>query len=288
MLPHPPLPAAAGIGWRMPHAAELVARRPALGFIETHSENHFGRGGRSWQCLLDARALYPLSLHGVGLSIGSTDALDERHLQSLAGLIDALEPALVSDHLCWTSVGGVHANDLLPLPYTLEALDHVVSRVQQVQERLQRRLLIENVSSYLGFEADAMPEWDFLAALARRSGCALLLDINNIHVSARNHGFDALTYLHAIPPDAVAEFHLAGHTVNTVAGADGQPTELLIDTHSRPVDEAVWALYDATLAHIGPRPTLIEWDLDLPPLDTLLGEAARANAAMEQHDACVA
>jgi uncharacterized protein (UPF0276 family) len=280
--------ATTGIGWRLPHAAELVKRQPDLGFIETHSENHFARGGRSWQQLLQARATYPLSLHGVGLSLGSTDPLDERHLHSLAALIDALEPALVSEHLCWSSVGGVHANDLLPLPYTDEALDHVVARVQQVQERLKRRLLIENVSSYLAYADDAMPEWDFLAAVSRRSGCALLLDINNIHVSARNHGFDALKYLHAVPPEAVAEFHLAGHTVNTVQGADGQPTELLIDTHSRPVAPAVWTLYDAALAHIGPRPTLIEWDSDLPPLDTLLAEAAHAASAMERHDACLA
>ncbi|TAK75568.1 MAG: DUF692 domain-containing protein [Aquabacterium sp.] len=271
----------AGIGLRSPHAAQLLERRPPLAFLETHSENHFGRGGRGWEQLLRIRACWPLSLHGVGLSIGSADPLDRAHLDELAALVEALDPILVSEHLCWSSVGGIHANDLLPLPYTEEALDHVVARVQQVQDRLGRRLLLENVSSYVEFAHSTIPEPEFLSAVARRSGCGLLLDVNNVHVSARNHGFDPLGYLQGVPADAVAEYHLAGHVARRIELDDGSSAELLIDTHSRPVDEAVWALYACALALIGPRPTLIEWDADLPPLDTLLAEAAHAQALLD-------
>lgn len=284
----PGLAAHAGIGLRSPHVAELLERRPPLGFLETHSENHFGRGGRSWDQLLKARVLYPLSLHGVGLSIGSTDNLSEAHLLHLAELIDALEPQWVSDHLCWASAGGVYANDLLPLPYTQEALEHVVSRVQRVQDRLRRRILLENVSSYLQYTSSTMTEWDFLAAVACRSGCGILLDVNNIYVSARNHGYDPLRYVHAMPPSAVEEIHLAGHTVQRLDTTEGPVAELLVDTHSRPVDDVVWRLYAQTLEHLGPTPTLIEWDADLPPLTTLLDEAAKAESLLERTHACLA
>jgi hypothetical protein len=190
----------------------------------------------------------------------------------------------VSDHLCWSSVGGTYANDLLPLPYTEEALSHVVARVQRVQERLRRSILLENVSSYLEYEQSAIPEWEFLREVAQRSGCGILLDVNNIFVSAHNHGFDALQYVQAMPRTAVQEIHLAGFTRNRVeTGVD-----ILIDTHSAPVADAVWSLYAAALERFGPLPTLIEWDADLPALSTLVAEAAKADAMLEVPDACAA
>jgi uncharacterized protein (UPF0276 family) len=274
--------AAAGIGLRSPHYAAFLERRPAVPLVEVHSENFF-RGGRHLDVLMQVRRDTPVSLHGVGLSLGSTDPLSQSHVAALKALVDRIEPVLVSDHLCWSSVAGVYVNDLLPLPCTHEALAHVAQRVERVQEALGRRLLVENVSSYLAFDGADMPEWTFLAELARRTGCALLLDVNNIHVSARNHGFDALAYLAAIPPECVAEMHLAGYTVNRVPLDAGGDAELLIDTHSRPVAEPVWALYEQALRHIGARPTIVEWDADLPPLDALLDEAAQAARRMEAH-----
>lgn len=271
-----------GIGLRAQHYAAFLETRPRLPFVEVHSENYF-RGGRHLEVLLDVRRDTPVSLHGVGLSLGSADPLSERHVAALKQLAERVEPVLVSDHLCWSSVGGVYANDLLPLPYTREALAHVAARVERVQEMLGRRLLVENVSSYLQFEGADMTEWAFLAELARRTGCGLLLDINNIHVSACNHGFDALAYLDAIPSAAVAEMHLAGYSVNAVALDDGGTGEILVDTHSKPVAEPVWALYERALEKLGPRPTIVEWDADLPTLDTLLDEAARAERRVHTH-----
>ena len=265
----------AGIGLRSPHYAEFLATRPRLPLVEVHSENCFG-GGRHLDVLLDVRRDTAVSLHGVGLSLGSTDPLSDKHLASLKSLVDRVEPALVSDHLCWTSVGGVHANDLLPLPYTDEALLHVARRIAQVQTHLGRRILVENVSSYLEYRSSQMSEWDFLAELSRRSGCAILLDINNIHVSATNHGFDALDYLRAMPAEAVLEMHLAGHSVNKAQADDGREVEILIDTHSRPVSAPVWSLYETALSRFGPTPTIVEWDADLPPLAGLLEEADKA------------
>ncbi len=270
-----PIPARAGIGLRAPHHEALLALQPAVAFVEVHSENYFG-GGKPLHYLRRARELYPVSLHGVGLSLGSTDPLDQRHLGQLRDLVAEIEPALVSEHLSWGSVGGLYANDLLPLPYTEQALAHLVERVGAVQDLLKRRILVENVSSYLEFAESAIPEWEFVAELAARSGCAILLDVNNIYVSARNHGFDALRYLHAIASEAVSEIHLAGFSVN--AFADG---ELLIDTHSRPVADAVWDLYAQAIDRFGPAPTLIEWDADLPTLEVLLAEAAKADALIE-------
>jgi uncharacterized protein (UPF0276 family) len=274
----------AGIGLRPEHYVEFIASRPPVGFIEAHSENYFGRGGKPLHFLKLARQSHALSLHGVGLSIGSVDPLSEAHLARLDELIDMLEPAAVSDHLCWSSVGGIHANDLLPLPFTEEALAHVVGRVQRVQECLRRPILLENVSSYLEYVASAMPEWEFLAEVARRSGCGILLDVNNIFVSAHNHGFDAMRYLQAIPRHAVEEIHLAGFTRKAIGGG----AEILIDTHSAPVADAVWALYAAALARFGPVATLIEWDADLPPLPVLVAEAAKAESMMELRHACAA
>lgn len=263
-----PIPAQAGIGLRSPHHRNFLASRPPVPWVEVHSENFFADGGRQLAVLDAVRQDYGLSLHGVGLSLGSVDPLDAGHLQRLRRLVRRVEPALVSEHVCWSSAGGVFLNDLLPLPCTREALDHLVARVTAVQEFLQRRILVENVSSYLQFDGAEMTEWDFLVTLARRSGAGILLDVNNIHVSAVNHGFAATDYLAAIPPELVGEIHLAGHTV-----ADG----LLIDTHSAPVADAVWALYEQAVQRLGPQPTLIEWDANLPELPVLLAEARKAD-----------
>ena len=273
------LPLAAGIGLRAPHHAQVARDTPAIAWLEVHSENFFVAGGPQLTLLDRVRQNYPLSLHGVGLSLGSADPLNLDHLSQLAALIDRVAPAAVSEHLCWGASGARHSNDLLPLPYTVEALANVVSRVSEAQERLSRRLLIENVSSYVSFRDDAMQEWDFLAELARASGCGILLDVNNVYVSARNHGFDAQRYIASMPAEAIGEMHLAGHSVEQIEGV-----ELRIDTHSTFVCDAVWALYQFTIRRIGPRPTLIEWDSDIPALDVLLGEADRAAEIMRHAD----
>jgi uncharacterized protein (UPF0276 family) len=265
---------AAGIGLRAPHYAAVLETRPALGFLEVHSENFFASGGATLAWLERFRAAYPMSFHGVGLSLGSADAPGERHLAKLDALVRRFEPALVSEHLCWGFAGGRHSNDLLPLPYSEEALQVVVSRIDAVQERLGRRILVENVSSYLRMPEASMPEWEFLAQCAKRSGCGVLLDVNNIYVSAMNHGFDALDYLDAIDPATVGEIHLAGHESD-----EG----LLVDTHSRRVTAEVWALYGEAIRRLGPRPTLIEWDADIPPLEVLLGESSKAREMLEAH-----
>ena len=271
----PALALRAGIGLRAEHGAEFLERQPDVGFIEVHAENYFGRGGLPRDVLRRARRDHALSLHGVGLSIGSTDPLDTAHLQRLAELVDELQPAFVSEHLCWTSHRGVHLNDLLPLPLTEEALDHVAVRVDAVQARLGRTILLENVSSYFEYADSTIPECEFLAALSRRTGCGLLLDVNNVFVSAANHGFDAVDYVQRIPIDAVRELHLAGHVRTPCPGG-----AMLIDSHSEPVCADVWALYAVALRRFGALPTLIEWDSDLPPLDVLLAEADKADAML--------
>lgn len=262
----------AGIGLRAPHYGELMARLPQLGFLEVHSENFFHAGGAALRVLDAARAEYPLSLHGVGLSLASADALADAHLEKLAALVARCEPALVSEHLCWGALDGMHFNDLLPFPYTREALQLVAARVDRVQNRLGRRILLENLSAYVQFRDAEMSEFEFLAELVARTGCGLLLDVNNLYVNAVNLGFDAAAALDVLPAGAIGEIHLAGHT----ATDDG-----LIDTHSARVCEAVWSLYARTLARTGPRPTLIEWDADIPVLDVLLDEAGRASAHMQ-------
>ena len=258
-----------GIGLRAPHYAQLLERRPRLGLLEVHSENFFGEGGAALATLERFRAEYPVSLHGVGLSLGSADALDANHLDRLAALVRRIDPVLVSEHLCWSSIDGRHANDLLPLPRTAETLEHVVARVQVVQERVGRQILVENVSAYVEFEASTLSECEFIAEVARRSGCGILLDVNNVWVNAVNHGLDAAGYLRAIPAEAIGEIHLGGHEAS---GA------LLIDTHGARVCPEVWALYAQLIARIGQRPTLVEWDTDIPALDVLLDEASHADA----------
>ena len=272
-----PIPAAAGIGLRGPYHAQFLSERPPVVWLEAHSENYFAENGIARAALERIRADYPISLHGVGLSLGSVDPLNQDHLARLRGLVDRVEPALVSEHLSWGAVGGRHLNDLLPLPYSEEALEHMVRRVQEVQETLQRRILIENISSYLDFSGSTIPEWEFLAAVSRRSGCELLLDINNIYINSVNHGFEAAAYIGAVPPERVAEMHLAGHTARTCG-----EREILVDTHNAPVCGPVWALFRQAVERFGPRPTLIEWDSDFPPLATLLHEADRAQRILDQ------
>ena len=274
--PNQPIPAAAGIGLRGPYHAEFLRAPQAVAWLEAHSENFFAADGIATGVLERIRRDYPLSLHGVGLSIGSVDPIDATHLTRLTRLIERVEPCLVSEHLCWGSIGGHHLNDLLPLPYTEEALAHVMNRIDQLQDRLGRRLLIENVSTYLEFVTSAMPEWEFLTAVAERTGCGVLLDVNNVHVNAFNHGFDAATYIDALPAEQVVELHLGGHTTRRFADR-----ELLVDTHNTPVCEAVWKLFERAVHRIGPRPTLIERDSDYPPLTALIGEAHRAQAILD-------
>jgi len=264
--------AAVGVGLRAPHAAEILATRPAIGWLELHPENYFANGPALAQ--LDAIARdHRLSLHGVGLSLGSAESVDKRHLARLRALVERLEPFLVSEHLSWSISGGFYLNDLLPLPLTEEALGLVVENVARTQDALRRRILVENPSAYLRFRHSTIAEPEFLAALAERTGCGLLCDVNNIFVSAANLGCDAEAWLDAVPAGAVGEIHLAGHAEATRDGL-----RLLIDDHGSPVAPPVWALYARALRRFGPVPSLIEWDKNLPPLAALLDEARRAEA----------
>ena len=256
-----------GIGLRASHYREFLDSHPRTDWLEVHSENYFGDGGYDLHVLEHVRSQYPVSLHGVALSLGSADGVRATHLAKLQRLVDRIEPALVSEHLCWAALGPRHFNDLLPLPFTREALEQVIAHVSRVQETLRRHILIENVSSYLQFRASEMSEFAFLAELAKRSGCGILLDVNNVFVNSVNHGFDPEQALLEIPREAVGEIHLAGHSA---AG------ELLIDDHGSRVVPRVWDLYEAACRRFGPVPTLIEWDTSIPPLDVLLDEAAMA------------
>jgi len=271
---HPaPIPARAGIGLRSPHHEEVLDTHPAIAWLEVHSENYFGEGSHAQQFLAQVRRHYPVSLHGVGLGLGSAERLDTDHLTELKQLIEFIEPGLVSEHLCWGAANSRHLNDLLPLPYTEEALELMVDRVSATQDFLGQEISIENISSYLTFAHSTIPEAQFLAALAVRSGCGILCDVNNIHVNAVNHGIDATEYLTALPADRITEIHLAGFTEKP-----GLDAPLLIDSHSRPVTPAVWDLYDVALRRFGAVPTLIEWDIDIPSLGTLVEEANKAEA----------
>lgn len=273
-----PVPVSAGIGLRGQHHANWLRSTPPVSWLEAHSENYFSLDSPATGVLLRLRERYALSLHGVGLSLGSTDVLDQAHLKKLKQLIDRTEPALVSEHLSWGSVDGRFVNDLLPLPYTSEALQHMIDRVDQTQTALGRSILIENISSYLQFTHGEIAEAQFLTELSQATGCRLLIDINNLYVNERNHGLDARRFIEAIPAGAVQELHLAGHSVNRFGDVD-----LLIDTHSAPVCDAVWTLYEFAIHCFGARPTLIEWDSDLPSLDVLVAEADKAQYRLEQH-----
>jgi len=266
-----------GIGLRPKHYPHILGESDpsALGidFFEALSENYMVPGGKPLHVLSDVRARFPLVLHGVSLNIGSADRLCESYLATLKALAQRFEPAIVSDHLCWTGVHGRNLHDLVPLPNTEATLCYVAERVRRVQDQLGRRLALENVSSYFAYTSDAMPEWEFLAGIAERADCGILLDVNNIFVSAHNHGFDPLAYLAAIPPQRVFQIHLAGHS---------EAGELLIDTHDHPVSEEVWSLYEVALRRIGPVSTLIEWDDRIPEFHELACEAARARAILRR------
>ena len=269
------IPASAGVGLRFPHHRVVVEQRPAAAWFEVHAENYLG-GGTPPGYLDAIRRDYPLSLHGVGLSLGSAEAVDERHLARLKRLVERVDPGLVSEHLAWNAIDGAHFPDLLPLPLTEEALAVVCRNVEHAQERLGRRILIENPSSYLRFRHSTMPEWEFIGAIAARTGCGILCDVNNIFVSACNHGFDARRYLHALPGERICEIHLAGHRLRTLE--DGR--SIRIDDHSSPVCDEVWQLYALAVDLFGQVPALIEWDTDVPPLPVLLEEAAKAQSIM--------
>jgi uncharacterized protein (UPF0276 family) len=263
-----------GIGLRTPHFARFLEERPAVDWVEAISENFMAPGGRPIAVLERVRADLPVVLHGVSLAVGSVDPIPERYLAALRALVDRIQPALVSDHLCWGTHRGQYLHDLLPLPYTEEALDHVSARVHQVQERLGRPLLLENPSAYLAFRDSTLSEWEFLSALTRRTGCGILLDVNNVFVSAHNLGFDPLAYLDGIPADRVGYLHLAGHADR---GA------YLLDSHDGAVPPPVWALYREALRRLGRVPTLVEWDEHVPPLEELVSQRRRA-AAVEAEE----
>jgi len=270
-----PIPAKAGIGLRFPHHAAVLDTRPDIAWLEVHTENYMG-GGKPLAHLEAIRAHYPISLHGVGLSLGSAEGLDAAHLERIRQTALRIEPALVSEHLSWSIVDGRYLADLLPLPMTEEALEIACRHVDLTQAYLRRRILVENPSTYLRWRHSTIPEWEFLAAVASRTGCGILCDVNNIHVSAANHGWDPSTYLAALLPAAIGEIHLAGHS--TRALADGRV--LRIDDHGSGVIPEVWTLYTEALARFGPVPTLIEWDTDIPELGVLLGEASRAETLL--------
>jgi hypothetical protein len=270
-----PLPAAAGIGLRAAHYDVFRAGRPGVAFLEVHTENFFHDGGSEPQVLGRLREDYPLSLHGVGLALGSVGPLDRNHLRRVAAAVRRFEPAAVSEHACWGHVDGEHFNDLLPLPFTDEAVRHLAARVCELQDALGRRVLIENVSQYLRFRHSTLNEGEFLAALVAESGCGLLLDVNNLFVNSVNVGFDPLATIDALPADAIGEIHLAGHLRKEVDGHI-----LLVDDHGSRVPGPVWALYGRVLEKFGPVPTLIEWDTNVPALDVLLAEAATADAML--------
>ena len=272
------VPPRAGVGLKAAHYRAILETRPPLGFFEVHAENYMGAGGPPHRYLTAIRAEYPLSLHGVGLSIGADGPLDQSHLRRVAHLVRRYQPGLFSEHLAWSSHGGVFFNDLLPVPYTTHTLQRVCEHVHQVQEHLKRPILLENPSTYLTFEQSRYAEVDFLAETVRRTGCALLLDLNNVYVSCTNQHSDPVRYLERFPLAQVREVHLAGFAPDL----DEHAQPLLIDAHDRPVEPCVWHLYARTLAALGPVPTLIEWDQHLPPWDVLHSQARHAQGLLDQ------
>jgi len=275
------IPARAGVGLKAQHYDVILAERPAVGWFEVHAENYMGAGGPPHHYIEAIRRDYPLSLHGVGLSIGSNAPLDEAHLARLKALNKRYQPGLVSEHLAWSSHNDVFFNDLLPLPYTREAVTRVSDHIDRLQDVLGRRILLENPSTYVAFDMSEMSEIDFLKAVVARSGCGLLLDVNNVLVSATNQGYSAADYIDAFPMAPVGEIHLGGHARDR----DDAGAELLIDAHDRAVDDKVWSLYSRTIARCGQMPSLIEWDNDLPAWETLFAEARTAERLMMAQDA---
>lgn len=265
------IPAKAGIGLRFQHHQVVLDTRPDVAWMEVHTENYMG-GGTPLRYLDAIRRDTPISLHGVGLSLGSAEGIDPAHLERIRKVAERIEPGLMSEHIAWNIVGGTYLADLLPLPMTEEALEVVCRHVDQTQTYLRRRILVENPSTYIAFGNSIIPEWEFMAAVAARTGCGILCDVNNICVSAHNHGWDASAYIAALPADSVGEIHLAGHSIRTFD--DG--SILRIDDHGSRVSDEVWALYQLAIARFGAIPTLIEWDNDVPPLEILLQEAGHA------------
>ena len=261
-----------GLGLRPEHYAAVLESRPAVDWFEIISENYLVAGGKPLYFLDRIREHYPMVMHGVSLSIGGSDPLDTDYLAALKRLAVRVEPAWISDHLCWTGIDGRNLHDLLPLPYTEEAIAHVAGRVMQAQDCLGRRILLENVSSYVTYTDSRISEWEFLSAIAERADCHILLDVNNVYVSSHNHGFDPLAYLDGVPPGRVRQIHLAGHSHNG---------SLIVDTHDHPVPDPVWALYAEAIARLGPVSTMIERDDDIPPLEVLLAELAQARTLAE-------
>ncbi len=268
MSPTPRIPIAGfGLGLRPAHYEAIVASPPDVDWFEILTENYLVPGGRPMHWLDAIRRDYPMVMHGVSLSIGGTDPLDREYLAQVATLAHRVEPLWISDHLCWTGTQGRNLHDLLPLPFTEQALDHIAGRVRQVQDILGQRILLENVSSYVSFTGSEFTEWEFAAELARRADCLILLDVNNVYVSAFNHGFDARTYIDAMPADRVQQIHLAGHS---------HCGDWIVDTHDAPVVDPVWELYDYTMQRLGPVATMIERDDHIPPLADLMAELGRA------------
>jgi uncharacterized protein (UPF0276 family) len=271
-----PIPAKAGIGLRFQHHQAVLDTRPDVAWMEVHTENYMGDGSPI-RCLEAIRRDIPISLHGVGLSLGSAEGLDQTHLDRIRRVAERIEPNLMSEHIAWSVSGGNYLADLLPLPLTEEALAVVCRHVDQLQSTLGRRILVENPSTYMQFRHSTIPEWEFMAAVAARTGCGILCDVNNIYVSAENHSWNPLAYLTALPPGAIGEIHLAGHSVRQLA--DGGT--LRIDDHSSRVIDEVWSLYEEALRQFGSVPTLIEWDQNVPPLDVLVEEARHAGALID-------
>lgn len=271
-----PIPPRAGVGLKPQHYRDILDAEPDIGWFEIHAENYMGEGGPPHAYLTAVRERYPVSLHGVGLSIGGSGPLDKDHLARLKVLADRYQPSLFSEHLAWSSHDTVYLNDLLPLPYTEATLATVCGHIDEVQEALGRQMLLENPSTYVAFAETSMSEVAFLREIVRRTGCGLLLDVNNVFVQAANHGFDAAAYVDGFPAEHVGEIHLGGHAED----ADDDGSALLIDDHGREVADPVWALYARALARTGPKPTLIEWDNDVPSWATLFAEAQRADAVM--------
>jgi len=262
-----------GIGLRLDHFDDIKQQQPNIPWLEVLSDNYLIEGTMQRRYLEECRNNYPVTFHGVGLSIGSTDPLNMDYLKRLKKLKNEIQPAWISDHLCWTSAHGVVTHDLIPLPYTNSVIKHIVERISQVQDYLGEQLVIENVSSYLQFKSTEMTEWDFINEVTQQSDCRLLLDVNNIYVSAQNHSFNAEDYLYAMPAERVAEIHLAGY--------EDRGTHLL-DTHSRPVTEPVWDLFKKAIKHVGDAPVLIEWDNDIPSLERVIEEASTAQKIKQQ------
>ena len=277
-IPATPIPPRAGIGLKAQHYKDILEHQPDIGWLEVHSENYMADGGPALRWLEAMRERFPISLHGVGMSLGSATPLDPKHLKRLVNLERRIEPGAVSEHLSWSIANGAYLNDLIALPYTEESLDIFSTHVIEMQDALKRPVLIENPSSYLRYEHSVIPEPEFLVEVVKRTECNVLLDVNNVYVSAQNHGFDAHDYIDQIPADKVLEYHMAGHSKKEFNGRT-----IRVDDHGSPVCDAVWDLYEHTISKLGVKPTLIEWDSNIPELDVLVEEAHKADAIIARH-----